>query len=738
MDRAELEGQIESVVYHNEENGYTVARVRVTGERQPVTVVGSLVSPMAGELVSLRGEWSTHPRYGPQFKIEEAQKRAPSTTEGIEKYLASGLIKGIGPEMARRIVASFGADTLEVIDRQPQRLSQIEGIGTKRSQMIRQAWKEQRDVRSVMVFLQSHGVSPAFAARIYRQYRKEAIKIVSENPYRLAEEVHGIGFLSADRIGSRLGYARDSQARAEAGLLHVLAQASDEGHVCLPRGLLLQRARKLLGSDPQVIEAALEALGAAGRVRIEALPPADMVYLPQYYAAETGIVLHLTRLLARPATLPPLQDDQARRWAQEALGLELAAEQQRAVGASLKEKVLVITGGPGTGKTTIMKAVLAILARLKREALLAAPTGRAAKRLSEVTGHPAKTIHRLLEYNQKVGAFRKNQQDPLVCDLLVIDEASMVDCQLAYQLLRAVPDTASLVLVGDVNQLPSVGAGNVLRDIIDSGRVTVVELTEIFRQARESDIVLNAHRIQQGLTPQLRERQEESDFYFVEQDEPERAAQLILEIVRGRIPRRFGFDAVQEVQVITPMHRGPVGVENLNRLLQEALNPGQDVVVRGNRSYRLGDKVMQLRNNYEKDVYNGDIGRVTRVDREMQELRVSYEGHQVSYDFSELDEVVPAYAVSVHKSQGCEFPAVVMPVMTQHYVLLQRNLLYTAVTRGKRLVVLVGTRKAMAIAIRNDRPLKRYTLLAPRLSSRVRALPESPAGSEVLRDSGRP
>ncbi|MBA7625606.1 ATP-dependent RecD-like DNA helicase [subsurface metagenome] len=715
----ELEGHIESITYTNEENGYTIARVKAQGIDKPVTVIGNLVSPTPGETIRMKGEWSRHPKYGRQFKIVSYQSSVPAAVEGIEKYLGSGLIKGIGPEMAKRIVQRFGEKTLSVIENEAEKLTQVEGIGKKRIEMIRAAWDEQKEIRGVMIFLRSHDVSPGYAAKIFRQYGNHSIEVVTENPYRLAEDIFGIGFLTADRIAANMGFARDSEERAEAGILHVLSQCVDEGHVCYPSVPLLQKCQKILQIDREIIARNLDRLIRNEKLildQLQGLPEGEKaLYLPPYYVSETGIAANLAGLQEHPKGIRQIDSERALQWVQQRLDITLAENQVKAIENALENKLLVVTGGPGTGKTTIMKAILAILSRVGTRIMLAAPTGRAAKRLSEAAGYEAKTIHRLLEYNLRAGGFRKNQHDPLQCNLLIVDEASMIDTVLMHHLLKAVPPQASLILVGDVNQLPSVGAGNVLKDIIASGRVPVVELNEIFRQAKESQIVVNAHRINLGIAPSFEPSSQESDFYFIKQEDPEKVVEIILELARERIPRRFHLDPVDDIQVLTPMHRGAVGVENLNRVLQDALNPGQNGIPRGNKVFKDHDKVMQIRNNYQKDVFNGDIGRITAVQTETRKVTVCFDGREVGYEFGELDQIALAYAVSVHKAQGCEFPAVVIPIMTQHYMLLQRNLLYTAVTRGKQLVVLVGTGKALHIAVKNDKTRHRYTLLRERL-----------------------
>ena len=710
----ELQGQLERITYHNEENHYTVARLRVKGYRSPVTVVGSLVSVSPGEVLRLQGSWDIHPRYGEQFKIVSYESVIPATVKGIERYLGSGLIKGIGPVMAGRLVDKFGLETLDIIEADIERLREIEGIGDKRVAMIGKAWADQKEIRQVMLFLQGHEVGSSYAAKIYKQYGKESIKVVRDNPYRLASDIFGIGFLTADRIASKLGMPKDSPLRAEAGILHVLYKLADEGHVFYPRELLLEECGNILGIENEIITEALDKLLREKKLVTED----DAIYLAGYHEAETAIAGSLKLIALTPKQSVPYDSEAAIQKVQEDLGIVLARGQIQAVREALDRKVLVLTGGPGTGKTTIINVIIRIVGRYGQKTLLAAPTGRAAKRMTETCGREAKTIHRLLEFSPREGGFRRNAGSPLDADFIVVDESSMIDTTLMHHLLNAVPPRATLILVGDVDQLPSVGAGNVLRDIIDSGFIAVARLNEIFRQSRSSLIVLNAHRINNGEFPQLGSTQDpEQDFYFVELDDPEKVRDMILNMCSEKIPGKFGYRPVEDIQVLTPMHRGVVGASNLNAELQKHLNASGDELVRGAKAFRKGDKVMQIRNNYDKDVYNGDIGRVLAIDREDQEITVEYDDRPVVYDFTDLDEIVLAYAVSVHKSQGSEYPVVVMPLLTQHYMMLQRNLLYTAITRGKKLVVIVGTRKALSIAIRNNRPRMRYTRLRERLAS---------------------
>ncbi len=720
---ADLQGQIERITYTNEENGYTIAKVKVYGRRDLVTVVGNFMAPMPGEVLKMQGEWANHPKFGEQFKVVHYKSLVPASVAGVEKYLGSGLIKGIGPVMAKRIVKKFEKETLDIIEQEVEKLTEVDGIGRKRIEMIRKAWADQKEIRQVMLFLQSHGVSSAYATKIFKTYGNESIEVVQENPYRLATDIFGIGFLTADRIAEKLGFAKDSELRAEAGILYVLHQLADEGHVYYPFQPLINKCQEILEVDQEILSKALTSLNAEKKIVIDDLQEKESktdyqaVYLAKFHLSETNIAARLKALINAPKSIRHIDPDKALKWVQKQLDITLASKQIDAVRRAVTDKVLVITGGPGTGKTTIVNAILKIFVKSGIKLLLAAPTGRGAKRMSEATGYEAKTIHRLLEYSIQKGGFQKNDQTPLRCDLLIVDEASMIDTILMHHLLKAIPPRATFILVGDVNQLPSVGAGNVLHDIIASGAVPVMELNEIFRQARESLIIVNAHKINQGLMPAFKPSGRKlADFYFIEQEEPEKVLDIILELVKERIPKRFGFDPIDDIQVLTPMHKGMVGAGNLNLELQNALNPGLDTLSRGGKNFRINDKVMQVQNDYEKEVFNGDLGRIVRINLEAQEVTIDFDGKKVPYDYPDLDEVVLAYAISIHKSQGSEYPAVVIPILTQHYVLLQRNLIYTAVTRGKKLVVMVGSKRALAIGIGNDKTKKRYTHLRNRLS----------------------
>jgi exodeoxyribonuclease V alpha subunit len=727
-----IQGLVERITYSNEEDGYHVIQVKVRGRKDLVTAVGSFGAITPGEALRMEGVFETHLRYGEQFKVDRYETSAPATIDGIQKYLGSGLIKGIGPVMAKRIVRQFGETTLDVIESESERLEEVEGIGPVRLGQIRKAWQDQKEIRDLMVFLQGHGVSSAYATRIFKRYGGGSREIVQENPYRLAMDISGIGFITADKIAQKLGFAPDSPLRAEAGLLFVLHEGTEEGHVCLPRGQLLEQTEQLLTISSQILTEALDSLLVENMVVQERVPSDSAIsqedsvhlYLKGYFLAEKQAARRLLHLQAHRPLQRKIDIDQSIEWLKSKMPFKLAALQEEAVRQSLMDKVVVITGGPGTGKTTLIRAILAIYRRLGAQVCLAAPTGRAAKRLSEATHYPASTLHRLLEFSPQQGRFLRDEYKPLTADLIIVDECSMLDVLLMHYLLKAVPGHATLILVGDVDQLPSVGPGNVLKDVIASGKFPVVRLSEIFRQARQSQIIVNAHLIQQGKFPRLEPSGETSgealqDFYFIEKEEPEEVVRLILRLCTERIPARFGLDPVEQVQILSPMHRGLIGSHHLNAALQDALNPGGKAIERGGRLFRVGDKVMQIRNNYDKDVFNGDWGRIRDLDLETQELGVEFDGRRVAYDFSELDELQLAYAVSVHKAQGSEYPAVILPLLTQHYVMLQRNLLYTAITRARKLAVVVGTKKALAIAVRNDRMHHRHTLLRERLTGEV-------------------
>ena len=722
-----LSGQIEKITFTNEENGFTIALVKVEDKKDLVTVVGNLMAPAPGEMLEMQGEWTHHPKFGEQFRVVQFKTKIPATVYGIRKYLGSGLIKGLGPVMAGRIVDKFGKKTLDIIENETDRLAEVKGIGEKSIARIAKAWAAQKEIRDVMIFLQAHGVSSGYAAKIFKRYGDRSIAVVKQNPYRLATDIYGIGFLKADGIAKELGFAADSPARVEAGILYKLNQLADDGHVYFPYEPLIRQCREILAVTHEPVVRAISRLYADRRVIIEDINEAKenygennkAVYLTQFHQCETGVSNRLKALLSAPKSIPKFDATRAVEWVQQQLSFQPAENQHRAIRCALENKVMVITGGPGTGKTTIVRAILKIFSKFQIKMKLAAPTGRAAKRLSEMTGHDAKTVHRLLEYSIHQHGFLRNDRNPLDCDLLIVDEASMIDTVLMYHLLKAIPATATCIFVGDVNQLPSVGAGNVLKDIITSGSIPVIELNEIFRQAKTSRIIVNAHKVNAGELPALRRSEifdPNNDFYFIKQDDPEKVLEIILELTSRRIPRRFGFDPIDDIQVLTPMHKGIVGAANLNHRLQAALNPINGAVTLGDRTFRVNDKVMQIRNNYDKEVFNGDIGRITAIDSRERQLTVIFDSREIVYDFGELDELVLAYAVSVHKSQGSEYPVVILPILTQHYILLQRNLIYTAITRGRNLVVMVGSRKALAIGVNNNQTQQRFTRLRHRLA----------------------
>jgi len=730
---ATLDAVLERITYANEETGYTVARVLPArgGGGDLLTVVGSLLGAQPGESLRLQGRWTSHAQYGRQFEVRAYTTVLPATTQGIQRYLGSGLIKGIGPKMAARIVALFSEETLSIIEEQPQRLVEVSGLGPKRTAMIARAWAEQKQIKEVMLFLQGVGVSTSLAVRIYKTYRDASISVVKNEPYKLAADVWGIGFKTADTIAQSLGIPHDSPQRVKAGLQYTLSEATDEGHCYLPHGELVSRATEILGVDAALVEACLTELAREEGVLLEVLsrPEGEItaVYLVPFYRAEASLAISLLRLLAtgveRLAAFGAVDWDAALRWLEGTTGSALAPAQAEAVRLALTQKVAVLTGGPGTGKSHTVRSIVALAQARRAQVILAAPTGRAAKRLEELAGAPASTLHRLLGLRPG-GAAAYNQETPLDADLVVVDEASMLDVLLANTLVKAIPPGAHLLLVGDVDQLPSVGAGEVLRDVLASEVIPAVRLTQIFRQAQQSGVVTNAHRINAGQMPLTRDL---PDFFLFAEDENEKVADLVVDIVATRLPRRFGLDPVRDVQVLCPQHRGPVGAAALNERLQEALNPSREGRAErryGGRVYRVGDKVTQMRNNYDLEVYNGDVGVVSQIALEDQQLFLRLEGREeeVAYDFGELDELAHAFAVTIHRSQGSEYPCVVIPLTTSAWMMLQRTLLYTAVTRAKRIVVLVGSRRALAQAVRTQGAGRRYTALAERLRRGGRAL----------------
>lgn len=699
---------VERITYQNPENGYSVLKVKVKGYNDLVTLVGNLLEVPVGSVLLCRGEWKVDKCYGSQFVAATWEETMPATVYGIEKYLGSGLVKGIGPRFARAIVQRFGTETIDIIETEIERLYEVPNIGRKRVAKIRESWEKQKDIKNVMLFLQGYGVSTAYAAKIYREYGKESIDKVRENPYRLADDIWGIGFKTADGIAAKMGYEKEDPRRCRSGILYTLGQLSDEGHVYAGEEQLVKTAGQLLEAGETAIRDTL-----AGMLQAEDLIlDKDAIYLPPFYHAECGTSRRLRDLAE--STGRSLFDglfDPSSLTAE--TGIEYDEVQLAAIRQAVTSKVMVLTGGPGTGKTTTTQGIIAALKKAGLRVLLAAPTGRAAKRMSEATGMEAKTIHRLLEYNPQDG-YKRNDENPLEGDALIVDECSMIDILLMNNLLKAVPVGMRLVFVGDIDQLPSVGAGNVLRDIIDSQRIPVVRLVRIFRQAQKSRIVMNAHTINQGRFPDTSNGRD-TDFFFMREDDPERAAETIVRLVKERLPRAYR-ESPDRIQVLTPMQRGVVGAANLNLLLQQALNPSGPSLGRGGYTYRQGDRVMQLRNNYDKDVFNGDLGYIREVDTEDRMLTVDFDGKKVEYDVTELDELTLAYATTIHKAQGSEYPIVVMPVLMTHFVMLQRNLIYTGITRAKKICVLIGAMKALAYAVRNVSVLKRNTSLRERLN----------------------
>jgi len=714
-----LNGLVERITYHNEENGFCVLRIKVKGRRDLITLIGNAPSVCVGEEVHAQGKWFNSSNYGLEFKADFIRSIPPTTLEGIEKYLGSGLIRGIGTHYAKKLVQKFKEEVFSIIEEHPHKLMTIEGIGKVRADSIARNWVEQKVVREIMLFLQSHGVGTSRATRIYKTYGDEAIKVVSENPYNLARDITGIGFLTADKIAKSLGIEEKSEIRARAGINHILAEALSEGHCGLPVEILFKKAREILSIEDAILNQALIGELKEEYLIKDRIGEGEIIFLAGYYSYEKNIAIRLKKLKEGIIKWHNIEKEKVIEWVQNEISIELAETQKEAIHTILSSKTAVITGGPGTGKTTLLNSVLKIFQANKYKVILCAPTGRAAKRLNEATGIEASTIHRLLQYDPSKHEFKFDQDNPLECDVLVVDETSMVDVQIFYSILKALPDHAGLIIVGDVDQLPSVGPGQVLKDIIDSGAIPTVKLTEIFRQGKNSNIITSAHAVNEGMFPRLEHdpNDKSNDFYFIEANTPEKIIDIIIRLVRDNIPGRFKFDPTTDIQVLSPMQRGGCGARSLNIELQKALNPNSDYIEKYGQKYAIGDKVMQMENNYDKEVYNGDIGFIEDIYHEEKELRINFDGKQITYFFDELDELSIAYATTIHKSQGSEYPAVVIPLSTQHFPMLQKNLLYTAITRGSKLVVLVGEKKAIAIAVKNKKETKRYTKLREWLAS---------------------
>ena len=706
-----LSGLVERVTFHNETNGYCVLRLKVKGERDLITVLGHTPSVTPGEYASASGIWVMDKEYGRQFRAQFLRIHAPTTLHGIEKYLGSGMVKGIGPFCAKTLVSAFGTDVFTVIEEQPERLKGLRGIGPKRIQKITSGWADQKVIREIMVFLHSHGVSTSKSVRIYKKYGKDAVKTVKENPYRLAKDIRGIGFKSADTIAQNIGIEPTSPIRAQAGVAFALSEASgNQGHCCLPRPLLISQASELLNIPESVISNAIDHEIDEGELIEADFPVQGCIYLASLYLSEKSVGRNLRELVKGTPPWPNIDPEKAIPWVEKKLNLTLAASQREAVAAALKSKVMVITGGPGVGKTTIVRAILTILRAKGVNMMLCAPTGRAAKRLSESSGMEAKTIHRLLEIDPATMEFKRNEDNPLDCDLLVADECSMVDIPLANNLIKAISSRTAVIFVGDVDQLPSVGPGAFLSDLIESNAVPVIRLTEVFRQAATSWIIKAAHQINAGRMPVFPSKEEKGDCYFLLVEDNEQMPEILTSLVRTRLPKAYGVNPIKDIQILCPMNRGSAGARTLNEVLQLALNPPTEAsVLKFGTKFSVGDKVMQIENNYDRDVFNGDIGFVTRLDAEEEELTVDFDGHEVVYPYGELDELVLCYATTIHKSQGSEYPIVILPITMQHYVMLKRNLIYTGVTRGKKLVILVGQKKALAMAVRGKQTITRNT-----------------------------
>lgn len=716
-DQEYISGTIERITYHNADNGYAVLKALVKGHKDLVTIVGNIASVSVGEYLQCQGVWLNDKNYGLQFKASFIKNLPPNSLKGIEKYLGSGLIKGIGPVYAKKLVDAFGEAVFDVIENEPEKLQTIDGVGKLRSKTITENWSKQKVVREIMVFLQSHGVGTARATRIYKTYGDDAIKLVSENPYRLARDIKGIGFVSSDQIARNLGIAEDALIRARAGISHILLEATSNGHCGLPKQELIDGTAKLLEVNIELVEEALTKELQAKLLIADKLKGKESIFLPHYYHYENGIARMIRSLQEAELPWNPINTESAISWVQVQLNIELATNQRLALASSLTTKVMVITGGPGTGKTTLVNSILTVLKKNRVSIRLCAPTGRAAKRMTETTGMEALTIHRMLGVNQIGGGFIHNENNKLNCDYLVVDESSMIDVPLFFSLLKAIPEKAGLLLVGDIDQLPSVGAGFVLGNIINSRAVTVVKLNEVFRQASSSNIVLSAHSVNKGIIPKLQyEKEEESDFYFIETDD-ENLPRKLISLVSNRIPKTFGYNPIQDIQILAPMQRGSSGVRSLNIELQKALNPLANITIsKFGQNYAVGDKVMQTENDYDKNVFNGDMGIIQSIDDQEQEVIIKFDDTNIVYDYSDLDQITLAYAITIHKSQGSEYPVVVIPLTMQSYMMLQRNLIYTGITRGRKLVIMLGQKKALAMAVRNNKGVMRYTRLEECLS----------------------
>ncbi len=702
----EIFGYVEEIVFSSE--SFTVLKLKELRKRELTCIVGLLPTLQPGETVRCVGSWKHHPQYGRQFQVELFESKAPSDLIGIQKYLESGLIKGIGPAYAEKIVRRFGVETLQMIDVDPKRLSEVPGIGPKRIELIRSCWEQQKTIRGVMVFLQSYGVSPAYAQKIYKNYGTESVAKVKQDPFALARDITGIGFKIADQIAQKMGISTFSATRIRAGVDHVLWELSTEGHTCYPLNELASSSATMLDVPLEAVFSEIQASVEENFLISRKIEETSFIWHKPFYHAEIGIARELKRLQRTPSNLRKINLNKAIEWVEEKLSIQFAPEQRSAITRAVDEKIHIITGGPGTGKSTITRAILTISEKLTHQIFLAAPTGRAAKRMTEITHKKALTIHSLLEMNFKSGGFKKNRENPLEADLLIIDEASMIDTLLFYNLLKAVSSTTRLILIGDTDQLPSVGAGNVLKDLIFSGVLKVTKLTQIYRQASYSKIVTNAHLINRGEFPDISEG---SDFRFIENETPEEIVSTIVTLITDTIPTAYHFHQLEDIQLLTPMKKGIIGTENLNMVLQKKFHQGRLFLNRMGRLFCVGDKVMQIRNNYEKNVFNGDVGRIISIDSVDQKLVVNFEDREVSYTFSVIDDLVLAYAISIHKYQGSEAPCIVIPIHMSHFKMLHRNLLYTGITRGKRLVILVGTKQAIGVAVKNDEVKRRYTNL---------------------------